>query len=223
MILFRVVEQLQSTDVDLVRPMRDRNQHRRLEVTHRNVHVSGEQIARADRNDAHGMVRAAHRTRDRAHGAIAAHRNHHVRPLLEGFERTGAAVLVELRFNEHDVGDATVRAETLNKRARLAGRRLARVDYEGIMHRVPAAFVLDRLHTTYVQRDANADDGPHDHDDSGDHAYENQHPLIVTHCAPSRRPASPILPNAPFGHVRWCVDRRRIHGSPPPCRTREHA
>ena len=60
------------------------------------------------------MVRAAHRTRDRAHGAIAAHRNHHVRPLLEGFERTGAAVLVELRFDEFDLGEMLRLAELLD-------------------------------------------------------------------------------------------------------------
>lgn len=153
------------------RPVRCGDGERRVDVVDRNTHVAGEQVAGADRDDAHGMAGAGHGARDRADSAVAADRDHHVGAVGERLLGACAAVLVELRVDEFHVGQSLVTAELFDVRAPLGGLRLGRVHDEDVMHLIVVAFdelLRQALVTAGAQGERHGDD---EDDDAGDDGY----------------------------------------------------
>lgn len=121
MVLVRVVEQIDTAQVHTPRPVRDGDRQRGLNVVKRNAHVAREEIAGANRHNAHRVLGAGERARHRAHRAVAAHGDHHIGAAVERLARADAAVFVEHRLDEHDFGQPFRLAVCLDPPAGLRG------------------------------------------------------------------------------------------------------
>ena len=178
-----VIEQGETADVHLAGAMRGGHGQGGVDVIHGNAHIAREQVAGADRDDAHGMAGAGHGARDRADSAVAADRDHHVGAVGECLLGACAAVLVELRVDEVHLRKAFRLAEFPDMPLTLVGLRLRRVDDEYVMHLVVAALVkLTRQLVMSVRAHAEEGGDAHcGHADDDEQRDDNGH-RHVSHC-----------------------------------------